>query len=46
MQMDLMILALQCDLTRVASLQWSTAESTVIHELAAARVPRARASTT
>jgi hypothetical protein len=29
MQMDLMILALQCDLTRVASLQWSTAESTV-----------------
>ena len=31
-QMDLMILALQCDLTRVASLQWSTAESTVIHE--------------
>jgi hypothetical protein len=32
MQMDLMILALQCDLTRVASLQWSTAESTVIHE--------------
>ena len=31
MQMDLMILALQCDLTRVASLQWSTAESTVIH---------------
>jgi hypothetical protein len=32
MQMDLMILALQCDLTRVASLQWSTAESTVVHE--------------
>jgi hypothetical protein len=32
LQMDLMILALQCDLTRVASLQWSTAESTVIHE--------------
>ena len=32
MQMDLMLLALQCDLTRVASLQWSTAESTVIHE--------------
>jgi len=31
LQMDLMILALQCDLTRVASLQWSTAESTVIH---------------
>jgi hypothetical protein len=32
LQMDLMILALTCDLTRVASLQWSTAESTVIHE--------------
>ena len=32
MQMDLMLLALQCDLTRVASLQWSTAESTVIHD--------------
>jgi hypothetical protein len=32
LQMDLMILALQCDLTRVASLQWSTAESTVIHD--------------
>jgi hypothetical protein len=31
LQMDLMLLALQCDLTRVASLQWSTAESTVIH---------------
>jgi hypothetical protein len=31
LQMDLMVLALQCDLTRVASLQWSTAESTVIH---------------
>lgn len=31
MQMDLMILALTCDLTRVASMQWSTAESTVIH---------------
>jgi hypothetical protein len=31
LQMDLMILALSCDLTRVASLQWSTAESTVIH---------------
>lgn len=34
MQMDLMILALQCDLTRVASMQWSTAESTVIHKVA------------
>jgi len=31
LQMDMMVLALQCDLTRVASLQWSTAESTVIH---------------
>jgi hypothetical protein len=31
LQMDLMILALACDLTRVASLQWSTAESTIIH---------------
>ena len=32
LQMDIMVLALTCDLTRVASLQWSTAESTVIHE--------------
>jgi hypothetical protein len=31
MQTDLMVLALTCDLTRVASMQWSTAESTVIH---------------
>jgi hypothetical protein len=31
-QMDLMIMALACDLTRVASLQWSTAESTIVHE--------------
>ena len=31
LQMDIMVLALTCDLTRVASLQWSTAESTVIH---------------
>jgi hypothetical protein len=31
LQMDLMILALTCDLTRVATMQWSTAESTVIH---------------
>ena len=30
-QMDLMVLALACDLTRVASLQWSTAESTTVH---------------
>jgi len=29
-QMDLMVLALACDLTRVASLQWSTAESTAV----------------
>jgi hypothetical protein len=31
MQMDLMVLALSCDVTRVASLMWSTAESTNIH---------------
>src|SRR5262245_50056845 len=31
MQLDLMVLAYACDLTRVASMQWSTAESTVIH---------------
>lgn len=31
MQLDLMVLALTCDLTRVASMQWSTGESTVIH---------------
>jgi hypothetical protein len=31
LQLDLMILAYACDLTRVASMQWSTAESTVIH---------------
>jgi len=30
-QMDLMVLALACDLSRVVSLQWSTAESTVHH---------------
>ncbi|HET6281952.1 MAG TPA: DUF1552 domain-containing protein [Polyangia bacterium] len=30
-QMDVLVLALACDLTRVASLQWSTAESTVVH---------------
>jgi hypothetical protein len=40
LQMDLMVLALTCDLTRVASLQWSTAESTVIHSwLADAGIP-------
>jgi hypothetical protein len=31
MQMDLMVLALSCDVTRVVSLMWSTAESTTIH---------------
>lgn len=31
LQMDLMIMALACDLTRVASLQWSGGESTVRH---------------
>jgi hypothetical protein len=31
LQMDLMVLAYSCDLTRVASIQWSTAESTVVH---------------
>jgi len=31
-QMDMLTLALTCDLTRVASLQWSTAESTVYHK--------------
>jgi hypothetical protein len=31
-QMDLLVLALACDLTRVATLQWSTAESTVFHK--------------
>jgi hypothetical protein len=30
-QMDVLALALACDLTRVATLQWSTAESTVVH---------------
>jgi len=30
-QTDLMVLALACDLTRVVSLQWSTAESTTVH---------------
>lgn len=30
-QMEIMTLALACDLTRVATLQWSTAESTVVH---------------
>lgn len=31
-QMDLLVLALACDLTRVVTLQWSTAESTVYHK--------------
>jgi hypothetical protein len=31
-QMDLLALALACDATRVVSLQWSTAESTVFHK--------------
>lgn len=30
-QMDLMVLAFACDLSRVVSLQWSTAESTTVH---------------
>lgn len=31
-QMDLLTLALACDLTRVVTLQWATAESTVYHK--------------
>lgn len=31
-QMDLLSLALTCDLTRVVTLQWATAESTVFHK--------------
>jgi hypothetical protein len=42
MQMDLMILALQCDLTRVASLQWSTAESTTVHDWLPLQYPGTR----
>jgi Protein of unknown function (DUF1552) len=30
-QLDILTLALACDLTRVATIQWSTAESTVVH---------------
>lgn len=30
-QMDLMVLAFACDSSRVVSLQWSTAESTIVH---------------
>ena len=33
-QMDMLVLALACDLTRVATMQWSTAESTVVHSWA------------
>jgi hypothetical protein len=31
LQLDMMVLAYSCDITRVASMQWSTAESTVVH---------------
>ncbi len=31
-QMDLLVLALTCDITRVITLQWSTAESTIFHK--------------
>lgn len=31
-QMDLMVMAFACDLSRVVSLQWSTAESTTTHQ--------------
>jgi hypothetical protein len=34
--MDLMILALKCDATRIASLQWSWARSTLVHTWAGA----------
>ncbi len=30
-QMDMLVLALTCDLTRVVTLQWATAESTIFH---------------
>ncbi len=36
-QMDLMVLAFACDLSRVVSLQWSTAESTTFHSHAGVR---------
>lgn len=36
-QMDLMVLAFACDLSRVVSLQWSTAESTTLHSHAGVR---------
>jgi hypothetical protein len=31
-QMDMLVLALTCDLTRVVTLQWATAESTIFHK--------------
>jgi len=31
LQMDLLVLALKCDLTRIASLQWSWARSNLVH---------------
>jgi len=31
-QMDLLVLALTCDVTRVVTLQWATAESTIFHK--------------
>ena len=36
-QMDLLVLALSCDITRVVTLQWSTAESTVFFKWLNAR---------
>lgn len=30
-QMDMLVLALACDITRVSTLQWATAESTIFH---------------
>ncbi len=36
-QMDLLVLALACDLTRVVTLQWSTAESTIFFKWLNAR---------
>jgi hypothetical protein len=31
-QMDMLVLALTCDVTRVVTLQWATAESTIFHK--------------
>lgn len=36
-QMDLLVIALSCDITRVATLQWSTAESTIFYKWLNAR---------